>query len=104
MQPTIDSAKVRREQIRWVLLQGLYNARPQGAYEQVLLSIIQALYPDSTQLEIRRELDYLEARSLAELRKEPSGRWWADLTRHGVDFCEYTIDAQAGIARPEKYW
>lgn len=100
----VDSQKIRREQVRWTLLLGLNNARPQGAYEQVLLAIIQALYPDSTQLEVRRELDYLEDRKLVELRKEPSGRWWADLTRYGVDIVEYTIDAEPGIGRPDKYW
>ena len=30
--------------------------------------------------------------------------WFADLTHLGVDIAEYTIDCQAGIARPEKYW
>lgn len=100
----MDIDQIRREQIRWTLILGLYNARPQGAYEQVLLAIIQALYPDSTQLEVRRELDYLEDRKLVELRKEANGRWWGDLTRHGVDFKEGTIEAQPGIARPLKYW
>ena len=100
----MDSQTIRRGQVRWTLLLGLNNARPQGAYEQVLLAIIQALYPDSTQMEVRRELDYLEARELVELRKEPNGRWWADLTRFGIDVVEYTVDVDPGIARPPKYW
>lgn len=100
----VDMAKVRREQMRWVLLLALNNARPYGAYEQVLLATMQGIYPDATALEVRRELDYLDDRKLVELRKEPSGRWWADLTRYGVDLAEYNIDCEPGIARPEKYW
>ncbi len=100
----MDSAKIRREQIRWTLLLGLYNARPQGAYEQVLLAIIQAIYADSTQLEVRRELDYLEDRGLIEIKRYPDGRWWADLKRYGVDIVEYSVDCEPGIARPIKYW
>ena len=100
----VDMAKVRREQTRWVLLLALNNARPYGAYEQVLLATTQGIYPDSTALEVRRELDYLADRKLVELRKEPSGRWWADLSRYGVDLAEYNIDCEPGIARPAKYW
>ena len=53
---------------------------------------------------IRRDLDYLADRRLIELVKQPSGAWFADLSRLGVDIVEYTIDCQPGIARPEKYW
>jgi hypothetical protein len=67
-------------------------------------SCVQGEYGDATPLELRRELDYLSDRKLVELRKEPTGRWFADLTRYGVDICEYNIDCEPGIARPEKYW
>lgn len=100
----VDQAKVRRESMRWNILLTLNNARPIGAYEELVLSTIQAIYPDATALELRRELDYLADRSLVELKKEPSGRWFADVTRDGVDIAEYTVDCQPGIARPVKYW
>ena len=100
----IDHAKVRRESLRWLILLTLNNARPMGAYEELILSTVQSIYPDATALELRREIDYLADRSLVDLRKEPSGRWFADLTRYGVDIAEYTIDCAPGIARPEKYW
>ena len=100
----VDQAKVRRESMRWNILLTLNNARPIGAYEELVLSTIQAIYPDATALEVRRELDYLADRSLVELKKEPSGRWFADVTRDGVDIAEYTVDCQPGIARPVKYW
>jgi len=100
----VDAAKTRREHLRWVLLLTLNNARPVGCYEEVILVTVQGLYPDATQLEVRRELDYLDDRKLVEVRREPSGRWYADLTRYGVDIAEYTIDCDPGIARPAKYW
>lgn len=100
----VDLAKVRREDIRWQILLTLNNARPLGAYEELVLSVIRATYPDATALELRRELDYLADRALAVLRKEPSGRWFADLTRDGIDVAEYTVDCDPGIARPVKYW
>ena len=100
----VDQSKVRRESMRWNILLTLNNARPIGAYEELVLSTIQAIYPDATALELRRELDYLAGRSLVELKKEPSGLWFADVTRYGVDIAEYTVDCQPGIARPVKYW
>ncbi len=100
----IDENKVRRENMRWTLLLGLNNARPFGAYEEVLLSIVQAMYPDATQREVRLQLDYLGDRRVVEVKKQPDGRWHAELMRHGVDIVEYTVDVEPGIARPAKYW
>lgn len=100
----IDPAKARREYLRWLILLTLNNARPIGAYEGPVLTVAQAEYPDATALEIRRELDYLADRKLVAVVKEPSGRWFADLTRYGVDLAEYTVDCAPGIARPQKYW
>lgn len=100
----IDQAKIRREQIRWLLLLTLNHARPYGAAEAMLLATVQAIYPDATTLEVKRELEYLENRRLLVLEKHPSGPWHAGLTRYGVDVAEYTVDCEAGIARPVKYW
>ncbi|GGK08677.1 hypothetical protein [Luteimonas terricola] len=100
----IDMEKVRRESMRWILLNALNHARPAGTYESVLLPTLQTMYPDATALEIRRHLDYLSDRALVKVHKEPHGPWRALLTRHGIDIVEYTIDCEPGIARPEKYW
>lgn len=100
----IDHAKVRRESMRWNILLILNNARPVGAYEELVLATAQGIYQDATALELRRELDYLADRELVYLKKEPGGRWFADLTRHGTDVAEYTVDCDPGIARPQKYW
>lgn len=100
----IDQARIRRESLRWYLILALNNARPQEICEEVIQSTMRAIYPDATPMEVRRELDYLQGRELVNLRKEPSGRWWADLTRYGVDIAEYTLDCEPGIARPAPYW
>ena len=100
----IDHQKIRREAMRWYLLLTLHNAAPVGCYEDVLLSTISALYPDTTALEIRREIGYLESRKLVAVKKEPSGRWFAELYHYGTDIVEYTIDCLPGIARPVKTW
>ena len=96
--------KVRRESMRWTLMLALNKARPYTSNERFLLAVMQAIYPDATALELRRELDYLADRRMLELVKEPSGTWFGDLTRLGVDVVEYTVDCGPGIARPQKYW
>ncbi|MBS9440948.1 MULTISPECIES: hypothetical protein [Photorhabdus] len=100
----IDVARVRRESLRWSLLVALNKTRPYTASETLLLDISRAIYPDVTALELRKELDYLADRKLIDLNKQPSGSWFADLTRIGVDVVEYTVECGLGIARPEKYW
>ncbi len=100
----VDHSKVRRESMRWNLINTLDKARPHTSSEQFLLDVMRAIYPDATALEVRRELDYLADRKLVDLNKTPSGAWFADLTRYGVDIAEYTIDCAPGIARPVKYW
>jgi hypothetical protein len=100
----IDQAKVRREALRWLILLTLNNARPIGAFEGPILSVAQSEYPDATPLELRRELDYLHDRELVRVDKQPSGRWFAELTRSGTDVTEYTVSCEPGISRPAKYW
>lgn len=101
---SVDMDKVRREQMRWVLLLALNHARPQGAAEAVLLGVVHGVYADATPLEVRRELDYLENRRLVEIERQPSGPWRSELTRLGIDIVEYTVDCEPGIARPQRYW
>lgn len=101
---TVDMQKLRREDIRWQVLLTLNNATPIGAYEELVQTVVRATYQDVTALEVRKHLDYLEARELVEICREPSGRWFCELTRYGVDVAEYTVDCDAGIARPTKYW
>jgi len=100
----IDMERVRRESMRWLILLTLNNARPIGAFEGLVLSVIQSEYPDATPLELRRQIDYLADRKMIDVDKQPSGRWHCELTALGTDIAEYTVECRAGIARPEKYW
>lgn len=100
----MDHAKVRRESLRWLIVLALNHARPEELHEQVVLVTAQAIYPDATPMEVRRELDYLVDRDLVKVRKSPGGPWFGELTRFGTDLAEYTIDCEPGIARPAKYW
>ena len=96
--------QVRREGMRWNIINTLNKARPHTTSEVFLLDVMRGIYHQATALELRLHLEYLSDRKLVGLTKQPSGRWFADLTRLGVDIAEYTIDCQPGIARPEKYW
>ncbi len=98
---TIDIAKIRRESIRWHLLSAVNISRPAGIYTEPLLEIIRAVYPDATHQEVRVNLDYLEEREMVRISKDPVDRWMVDLTRTGIDFVEYNIDAQPGVSRPK---
>ena len=100
----MDFNKTVIETIRWNILQALDVARPYGTNENVILSALQAEHKGITQLIVRRELDYLEDRKLAEITNQHTGTWFAELTRYGVDIAEYTVECKPGIARPEKYW
>ncbi|OFJ46426.1 hypothetical protein BA896_021990 [Janthinobacterium lividum] len=101
IKPDLD--KARRETNRWLILQCLDSARPLGAGESLLMSALTDV-TQLTQMELRRELDYLQVRALVELSGIHSQQWHAKLTRHGVDVAEYTVDIEPGIARPQKYW
>ena len=98
-----DIEKDRRESLRWHLLRILDWNRPYTMPDARLWEIAKVNFPDTTPTEIRRELDYLADRELVEISRPQSGNWHADLTRHGVDITEYTVDCDPGIARPPKY-
>ncbi|MCA3226767.1 MAG: hypothetical protein ING52_14885 [Burkholderiales bacterium] len=100
----IDIAKAARETARWLILVTLDKARPLGAAESLIASVLAAVPHPITTHELRRELDYLEDRGLVEIGGRNSPQWHASLTRTGVDVVEYTVECDAGIARPTRYW
>jgi hypothetical protein len=100
----VDMEKQKREQLRWLILETLNSARPIGANEGLILNVVNDVQGQVTTLELRKELDYLADRELVEVEGKNSAVWKAELTRHGVDVVEYTIECDAGIARPRKYW
>lgn len=96
-----EMLRARREAIRWHLLDLANVSRPNGINTAAMLSVVKSVYPDATHQEVRRELDYLEAREMVVIAKDPLDNWFVDLTRTGIDFAEYTIAAQPGVARPQ---
>ena len=98
-----DITKARRESNRWSILQCLDSARPLGAGEGLILSALSSL-TQMTQLELRRELDYLQDRELVLITGRDGPQWHGKLTRFGIDVVEYTVECHPGIARPVKYW
>jgi predicted component of type VI protein secretion system len=92
--------KARREDMRWHLMRIAYACRPTGINTAAMLPIIQSVYPDASQLEVRKELDYLEERELVKIAKDPLDNWWVELRRYGVDLVEYAVECDPGISRP----
>lgn len=100
----IDLEKANRENLRWLILLTLDKARPLGAAESLIASVLRQIPQMATTHELRRELDYLADRNLVQVNGRDTPQWHADLTRAGVDVVEYTVDCDPGIARPKKYW
>lgn len=100
----MDAERARRETIRWIILEALNHGRPYEVAETLILAAVQAVPLQCTALELRRELDYLEDRKLITVRRMEAAPWTAELTRHGVDVVEYTVEIEPGIARPKRYW
>jgi hypothetical protein len=100
----IDLSRAHRETLRWLILVTLDKARPIGAPDSLILSVVTQVPLPVTLVELRRELDYLADRALVEVRGRESPQWRAELSRHGVDVVEYTVEVEPGIARPAKYW
>lgn len=100
----MDLEKSRREILRWRILQTLQVGRPYAVGEDVILATVAGDDMPVTLHNIRRSLDYLAHRELIEIAGRDDGNWTATLTRTGVDFVEYTISAEPGIARPRKAW
>lgn len=92
----------RREFMRWIVLLAMNINRPTHSTLRFLLQVVRGEYGDATELQLRRELDYLESRGLAQVFTDPLGQVSADLTREGIDVAEYTVAVAPGIARPPK--
>jgi hypothetical protein len=98
----LQAQRARREFMRWVLLLAANLNRPVHSSARFLLQVVQGEYPDATQLELCRELDYLESRELLKISIDPLNQISVDLTRDGIDVVEYTVACDAGIMRPPK--
>lgn len=86
--------------MRWHLLSAVNLSRPMGINTVALLPIVRSVYQDATHQEVRRELDYMETREMVAIKRDPLDHWFVSMTRMGIDFVEYTVEAQPGVARP----
>ncbi len=98
----IDMERARREEMRWLILRALYAAQPVGTSEVIIRNAIIDIVPDVTELDVRRELDYLAERKLVQIEKNRPV-WFTKINSHGIDIVEYTVDCHPGIARPKKW-
>ena len=98
----LDMERARREEMRWYILRALYAAQPVGTSEAIIKNAITDIVPDVTDMDVRRELDYLAERKLAEIEKDRPV-WFAKINYHGIDIVEYTVACHPGIARPDKW-
>jgi DNA-binding transcriptional ArsR family regulator len=100
----IDLEKAHREETRWRILRALDAGRPLPVSEAVIYRTLADASLPITPAALRRELDYLRDKELVNLTGEDGPVWAAELTGHGVDVVEYTVDAPVGIKRPKKWW
>ena len=92
----------RREFMRWIILLAANINRPTHSTLRFLLSVVEGEYHDVTELQLRRELDYLASRDLVKVFTDLIGQVSVELTRYGIDIAEYTVAVEPGIARPPK--
>ena len=100
----MDLERKRIEVLRWRIIQTLDVSRPYPLNEDVIMAAVGGEDMPVTIRELRRELDYLEDRKLIQITGRDAPCWSAELTHHGVDVAEYTVECLPGIARPAKYW
>jgi hypothetical protein len=70
----LTTVKMRRN-----ILLTLDCAKPVGAFDRVILSVIQAEHPNTTKEQLRRELEYLAGRDLIKAEQRQDGRWFCQL-------------------------
>ena len=87
---------------RWRIIEMLCIASPQAASERLILRAICDDEVGISEASLRRELLYLQERTLVEV--EQGDVWRAKLTSAGVDVYEYQAAAPTSVARPPHHW
>jgi hypothetical protein len=98
----MDIRRIIREDMRGRILQALYLGQPFGLNEAVVQAIVSDIFQTATEIEVRRELDYLEERGLITIGDKHRQAWFAKLTRGGVDVFERTVPCDPGIRLPKE--
>ncbi|MEO0558215.1 MAG: hypothetical protein AAF170_08535 [Bacteroidota bacterium] len=90
-----------RTEVRWLLLEALYEARMGPLSENVLAGEIAEAGYDVARGDIQRDLQHLERRGLIEADRTPPSGWRANISALGVDVVEYAAAPPTGVYRPE---
>ena len=88
--------------LRWAILRTAMVGGHIGCTDRMALDVVRAGYLGVELREVRDEIAYLADRRLVAVRRSDSAPWRLTLTRHGRDLVDYTVDCQAGIARPPR--
>ena len=96
-----ETMQALREEIRWRILMLLHEMYPVGSSEAVIWRrVVEQPVAMAATIVLRRELCYLEEKSLIFIEKGNSHGWFAQLTVYGVDVVECAVMVPPGIARP----
>jgi hypothetical protein len=98
----VDLEQKQREDARWRMLRVLDAGRPIGVNETIVWRVLHDVKIGLSQMQIRRELKYLQDLGLVSIQGEGSETWSANLTASGVNIVEYTVECPPGIARPRQ--
>lgn len=94
----------RKESMRWTILQTTHVGGHIGITEDMVLPVLRSSWLGASREAARNEIDYLERRGLVTTERPDLKPWRIRLTRPGQDVVEYTVECEAGIDRPPKYW
>ena len=97
-----DLEQKQREDARWRMLRVLDAGRPIGVNEAIVWRVLHDVKLGLSQMQIRRELKYLQGLGLVDIEGEDSETWSANLTARGVNIVEYTVECPPGIGRPRQ--
>jgi hypothetical protein len=98
----MDLRRIIREEMRGKILQALYLGQPFGLHESTIQAAMSDIFQNATEMEVRKEMDYLEERGLIAIGERHRPAWFAKLTRDGVDVFENTVPCDPGIRLPKE--
>ncbi len=99
---TVDLRRIIREEMRGKILEILHLGQPFGLNEPVIQAAMNDIFNEMvTEIEVRKEMDYLEERGLITIGGRHRPDWFAKLTRDGVDVFERTVPCDPGIQLPK---
>ncbi len=100
----VDFEKNEREEMRWRILKVLAAGSPWPVSEGLLQAALDDAALRVSPAELRKQMVYLEGKSLLVVHQKDCAVWLAQLTHDGTDVVEYTAACPTGIRRPAKWY